>query len=71
MTLEDLKHIFSPQIEAAKAANIPDINLYYILVEGEFKMVDRHPMNTIEELLPVLSSFQYVDSSNNMPRFIK
>jgi hypothetical protein len=71
MTLEDLQHIFSQQIESAKEANISDTKLYYILVDGEFKMVDRHPMNKLEELLPVLSSFQYVGSSNNMPRFIK
>lgn len=71
MTLEDLHYIFSPQIEAAKAANIPDMLVQFMLVDSTYQLIERHSIHKLEELLPMLSSFQYAGSANNTPRFVK
>jgi hypothetical protein len=65
MILEDLAHIFKPQI------NEGTTSLYYMLVAGEYKLIQRHPSNDMTALLPMLDSFQYGGTVNKMPRFIQ
>ena len=66
MTLEDLQHIFDRQIEEGTE------KLYFMLVDGDrMPVVERHPAEDLEGLLPMLSSFQYVGSPAGIPRFTK
>jgi len=71
MQLEDLEHIFKSQIEAGASAGVPDMLLWFMLIDGEHQMIDRHAMNDLEGLLPMLSSFQYIGNAGNVPRFTK
>jgi len=65
MTLEDLQHIFKKQI--AEGTD----KLYFMLVDGAaMPMIERHPAEDLEGLLPMLSHFQY-HGSELMPRFKK
>ena len=65
MTLEDLQHIFKKQI--AEGTD----KLYFMLVDGAaMPMIERHPAEDLEGLLPMLSHFQY-HGSELMPRFRK
>jgi hypothetical protein len=65
MTLEDLQHIFQKQI--AEGTD----KLYFMLVDGaDMPVIERHPAEDLEGLLPMLSHFQY-HGSEVMPRFRK
>ena len=66
MPLGDLDHIFKEQISNNNAAK-----LYFMLEDGDYKSVQRYDVSNIEELLPMLDSFYYAGSDNNMPRLIK
>lgn len=65
MKLEDLEHIFKNQI------NEGTDSLYYMLIEGDYKLIQRHPAVNIGELLPMLDSFQYSGTVERLPRFTK
>ena len=65
MTVEDLVHIFEPQIAEGTT------KLYFMLVDGERKFIERHPAHGMNELLPMLDSFQYAGTVQRMPRFVK
>lgn len=65
MTLDDLKYIFKPQI--AEGTD----KLYFMLVDGEHKVIERHPATDMASLLPVLSCFEYHGAEARMPRFVK
>jgi hypothetical protein len=66
MTLEDLQHIFDYQIEQGTK------KLYFMLVDGAaMPVVERHPAEDLEGLLPMLSSFEYAGAPAGMPRFTK
>jgi hypothetical protein len=67
MTIEDLEHIFKPQIDSG----IPEVLLWFMLQDGEHKVVERHKSTDLSGLLPMLDSFQYAGSAGNMPRFTK
>ena len=65
MTLEDLQYIFEYQIEEGSE------KLYFMLVDGErLPLIQRHPVDDLAGLLPMLDSFQYT-GHNVMPRFKK
>jgi hypothetical protein len=64
MLLEDLEYSFKKQIDEGTE------NLYYMLIEDGRKLIQRHPANKIEELLPLLSAFEYA-GTEVMPRFTK
>jgi hypothetical protein len=65
MTLEDLQHIFEYQIEEGTE------RLYFMLTDGAcLPLIQRHPSDDLEGLLPMLDSFQYT-GHNVMPRFQK
>jgi hypothetical protein len=64
MILEDLEYVFKKQIDAGEK------KLYFMLVDGKHKVVERHPANKMEELLPMLSAFEYA-GTDVMPRFTK
>ena len=66
MTLEDLEHIFDHQISEGTD------KLYFMLVDGDrLPVVERHPAEDLEGLLPMLSSFEYAGAPAGMPRFRK
>ena len=65
MILADLEHIFKPQIDEGTDS------LYFMLVVGEYKLIQRHPTNDMPSLLPMLDSFQYGGTVERMPRFIQ
>ena len=65
MTIEDLEYIFDHQISEGTE------KLYFMLVDGDrLPVVERHPANDLEGLLPVLCHFQY-NGNQVMPRFVK
>lgn len=65
MILEDLEHIFKNQV------NEGTTSLYFMLIDGEHKLIERHPANDIATLLPMLDSFQYNSTVERIPRFTK
>jgi hypothetical protein len=65
MILEDLEHIFKNQV------NEGTTSLYYMLIDGDHKVIQRHPADNIDALLPMLDSFQYSGTVERLPRFTK
>jgi hypothetical protein len=66
MTLEDLEYIFEYQIADGTE------KLYFMLIDGDrLPLIERHPANDLEGLLPMLSCFEYAGSGAGMPRFRK
>ena len=65
MILEDLQHIFQPQISEGTD------KLYFMLVDGDTRIVERHPAEDMDSLLPMLSSFEYHGTEARVPRFVK
>jgi len=65
VTVEDLKFIFKKQIDEGTE------ELYYMLVDGDYKLVQRHLANDMESLLPLLDNFIWDDTYETMPRFVK
>ena len=65
MILEDLEHIFKPQVDEGTTS------LYFMLIDGDHKVIERHPTNDIATLLPMLDSFQYSGTVERVPRFAK
>jgi hypothetical protein len=68
MIVEDLEHIFRAQIEQCQAS---DTKLWFMLEDGEHCVIERHPADDLEGLLPMLDSFQYAGNEANIPRFKK
>jgi hypothetical protein len=65
MMLEDLEHIFKPQV------NEGTTSLYYMLVVGEYKLIQRHPASDMASLVPMLDNFQYAGTQDRIPRFMQ
>jgi hypothetical protein len=65
MILEDLEYIFKPQI------NEGTTSLYFMLIDGDHKLIQRHPASDIASLVPVLDNFQYAGTVERMPRFMQ
>lgn len=65
MIIEDLEHIFKPQIDEGTD------KLYFMLIDGEHKMIQRHPVLDMATLVPVLDAFQYTGTIEQIPRFTK
>ena len=63
MILEDLEHIFKNQV------NEGTDSLYFMLIDGDHKLIQRHPSNDMTSLLPMLDSFQYAGTQDRIPRF--
>jgi len=68
MTIEDLQYIFQPQIEVIGTT---DAKLWFMLRDGDHQMIERHPADDLAGLLPMLDSFRYAGSIDNVPRFVK
>jgi len=64
MQLEDLEYIFKKQI------NEGTTSLYFMLVDGDSKLITRHDADKMEDLLPCLDCYQYA-GDDVMPRFTK
>jgi len=65
MQLEDLEHIFKPQFAEGT------VILYYMLIDGEHKTVERCLSDRLETLLPMLDNFVYAGTEARIPRFTK
>jgi hypothetical protein len=65
MILEDLEHIFKPQIDEGTTS------LYFMLIDGDYKLIQRHKSTDLETLLPMLDSYQYAGTEARLPRFMK
>jgi hypothetical protein len=65
MILKDLEYIFKPQV------NEGTDSLYFMLVVGEYKLIQRHPSKDMTSLLPMLDSFQYAGTQDRIPRFMQ
>lgn len=64
MIKEDLEYIFKEQIAAGET------RLYFMLIDNGHNVVERHPADKLEELLPMLDCLVYA-GSDVMPRFVK
>jgi len=65
MILEDLEYIFAPQI--AEGTN----KLYFMLKDGNATHIERHAVDDLASLLPMLDSFNYAGTESRIPSFIK
>jgi hypothetical protein len=65
MLLEDLQFIFKDQFKAGEE------KLYFMLIDNNCKVIERHPTIHMEDLLPCLSCFVYDGNEGQMPRFTK
>jgi hypothetical protein len=65
MILEDIEHIFKPQTDEGTT------RLYFMLIDGEHKLIERHPANDLATLLVMLDAFQYSGTVERIPRFSK
>ena len=65
MILEDLAYIFKPQIEEGTT------KLYFMLIDGEHKVIERHDASDMASLVPMLDNFQYAGTEGRMPRFVQ
>ena len=70
MKLEDLQHIFKTQIEQIQELG-KHVPLYFMLLDGDRALIQRHNHTELESLLPLLDSFQYAGNNGNIPRFAK
>jgi len=68
MILEDLKHIFKPQLDEITSE---EDKLFYILREGNHVTVKSHSANDLENLLTTLDNFHHSGNYKDMPRFTK
>jgi hypothetical protein len=68
MIREDLEHIFKPQLDQIKSSNI---KLFFMLQDGDDILIERHPADDLDGLLPMLDNFHYNGSDGNIPRFVK
>ena len=65
MILEDLEYIFKPQVVEGTTS------LYFMLIDGDHKSIQRHSSDDMASLLPMLDSFQYGGTVERMPRFMQ
>lgn len=65
MILADLEHIFKPQIDEGTTS------LYFMLIDGDHKVILRQESNELVTLLSLLDNFQYSGTEAKMPRFSK
>lgn len=65
MILEDLEYIFKTQV------NEGTTSLYYMLIDGDHKLIQRHPASDMASLVPVLDNFQYAGTQDRIPRFMQ
>ena len=65
MIIEDLEYIFKPQIDEGTD------KLYFMLIDGEHKMIERHAATDLATLVPLLDAFQYSGTIEPVPRFSK
>lgn len=66
MLIDDLELIFKDQIIEGTR------DLYFILIERTHKLIQRHPVDKLQDLAFLLSGFDHIDySTNNIPQFQK
>ena len=65
MLLEDLQHIFKPQIDQSWE------KLRFLLIENNLQLVQLHAVDELAGLVPQLDQFQYRGADPLAPRFYK
>jgi len=66
MNIDDLTHIFRPQIQQGTK------KLHYMLIEDLHVKIQHHPVDRLEELIPVLKNFQFEGyKPGHIARFVK
>lgn len=65
MTLDDVKYIFDTQIASGTE------KLWFMLVDSDYNLIERHPTKQIDELVTLLDNFMYSGNNGNIPRFSK
>lgn len=65
MTIDDIRYIFESQIASGEE------KLWFMLIDGNYKLVERHPAEKIDDLVFLLDNFIYSGNENNIPRFSK
>jgi hypothetical protein len=65
MTLDDIKFIFEDQIESGTD------KVWFMLCDNNYRLIERHDSNRLNELIPMLDSFTYSGNIGNIPRFSK
>ena len=68
MNIEDLEHIFHPQMEHDLDGVV---KLFYMVQDGEVGTVLRHLSTDLEGLVPMLDSYEYQGTRSGIPRFVK
>lgn len=66
MTLDDLEHIFKPQLEQGGSAP-----LFWMIQEGNTKIIERGDRLALDDLAVGLGAFTYNGTIAGMPRFVK
>jgi hypothetical protein len=64
MTLEDLQYIFKEQLKY-KA------DLFFMLEEGAYVVIKRHPVDDLAGLLSMLDNFAHSGNNGQIPQFVK
>ena len=67
MTLEDLEYIFADQLRTLTESE----RVWFMLVDGDHRAIERHHGDDLESLLPTLSTFTHIGSAIGMPCFQK
>jgi hypothetical protein len=65
MQLEDLQHIFQPQIDRGWST------VRFMLIENNLQHIHLHGADDLDSLVPQLDNFQHVESDVLTPRFVK
>ena len=65
MNIHDLHHIFKDQI------SVGEEKLYFMIIDGDHTVIERHTFADINNLIPMLDCFDYVGNDAGMPRFAK
>jgi hypothetical protein len=65
MLLEDIDYLFKQQIDDGEQ------RLYFMLIDGDYKLIERHPVERRDELAATLDSFVFDGYSGKLPRFRK
>jgi hypothetical protein len=66
MTIDDLQHIFKPQLQSGGSSK-----LFWLIQEGGTKIIERGDPDHLDDIAVGLSAFTYNGTIAGMPRFVK
>ena len=70
MTNDDIKHIFRFQTTATKDY-VPGKEIEYTVIKERDRKIVKHPVDKLEELIPLLDGLVFEGYNDKMPVFIK